>query len=354
MHPSYQVVMGNQHEGMSDKDFWDHEVRLAELCEPLGFSSVWCVEHHFDGDYSMVPDNLQFLTYLAGRTNSIKLVTGGIIVPWNDPLRIVSKVVMLDYLSNGRAVLGLGRGLSRMEYEQFGIDMNEARERFDEATEMILRGLATGVVSGDGPYYPQPPATIRPAPTRDFRDELVCIAMSPDSLDVAAKLGAQMATFIQFPVEMHLPAIEQYRETYRSTQGKEPPPPVLTEFVYCHEDSDTARETAEQYLSRYLVSVLRHYELDKGHFADIRGYQAYAVISDMIAAAGREQAAADYANCQTWGTPEEIVDKIHAKRAVVGDYHLNCAFSYAGMPFDQVEASMRLFADKVIPELKRL
>lgn len=352
MHPSYQVLMGNSHP-MSDKDFWDEEVRLAELVEPLGFSAIWCVEHHFDGDYSMCPDNLQFLTYLAARTNNIKLVTGGIIVPWNDPLRIVSKIVLLDYLSNGRMVVGLGRGLSRMEYEQFGIDMNEARDRFDEATEMVLRGLATGVVSGDGPYYPQPPATIRPRPTRDFRDDLVCIAMSPDSLDVAGKLGAQMATFVQFPIEQHLPLIEQWRAAYREAQGSEPPPPVLTEFVYCHEDPEVAERNAREALSRYFVSIIRHYDLDQGHFANITGYQAYAALSDMLAEAGRDVAAAGWADTQTWGTPTQILEKLDHKRSVIGDFHFNCAFSFGGLAFTEVEASMRLFADKVIPELKR-
>ena len=55
------------------------------------------------------------------------------IVPWNDPLRVAEKVSLLDHLSGGRAILGLGRGLSRLEYRHFGIDMNEARDRFDEA-----------------------------------------------------------------------------------------------------------------------------------------------------------------------------------------------------------------------------
>lgn len=353
MHPSYQVLMGNLN-SIDDKEFWDQELRLTELCEPLGYSAVWCVEHHFDGEYSMVPDNLQFLSWLAARTNHIKLVTGGIIVPWNDPLRIVSKVVMLDYLSNGRAVLGLGRGLSRLEYAQFGLDMNEARDRFDEAVDMILRGLATGVVQGEGPYYPQPPATIRPRPMRDFKDEMVCIAMSPDSLDVAGNLGAQMATFIQFPIEAHLPYIEQYRTTYRKAQGTEPPPPVLTEFVYCHEDPDEARAMAHEYLSRYFIALLRHYDLDQGHFASIKGYQAYDAVATMIREAGKEESATAWADSQTWGTPEQILEKIAHRRSVVGEYHLNCAMSFGGMPFDAVESSMRLFADKVIPELKRL
>ena len=64
------------------------EIALAVLADELGFDSVWAVEHHFD-DYSMCPDNLQLMSYLAGRTSTIKLGTGAVILPWNDPVRVV-------------------------------------------------------------------------------------------------------------------------------------------------------------------------------------------------------------------------------------------------------------------------
>ena len=92
------------------------------------------------------------------------------IVPWNDPLRVAERIVMLDHLSSGRAVLGLGRGLARVEYESFGIEMGESRARFDEAARMILAAVETGFIEGDGPYYPQLRTEIRPRPLRSFRD----------------------------------------------------------------------------------------------------------------------------------------------------------------------------------------
>lgn len=102
------------------------------------------------------------------------------------------------------------------------------------------------------------------------------------------------------------------------------------------------------------MSVLKHYNLAEGHFAHTNGYQAYAAVADLIREAGLEESARAYADAQTWGTPEQIVEKVRRKREIIGDYHLNCAFSYAGLPFDKVEASMRLFAEQVIPELRRL
>ena len=63
---------------------------------------------------------------------------------------------MLDVLSGGRVLFGMGRGLARREYAGFGMPMDESRERFDEASPMILRALETGEIEGHGPFYPQP------------------------------------------------------------------------------------------------------------------------------------------------------------------------------------------------------
>ena len=206
MKASYQLLFQNLDQGMTDEEHYQAELRIAELAEPLGFAEIWCVEHHWDAEYSMCPDNLQLLSYLAGRTETIGLVTAAVILPWwEQPVRVAEKVALLDILAGGRFRLGLGRGLSRSEYGQFGIDMNESRERFDEAADLVLRALDTGEASGNGTYFDQPKAHLAPAPPRNFRDRLLCIAMSPDSIDVAAELGAAMATFVQFPIEQHAP-----------------------------------------------------------------------------------------------------------------------------------------------------
>ena len=355
MIPSFQLLFQNSDPNQTDAELYRKDLYLAELAEPLGFSAIWCVEHHFDAEYSMCPDNMQLLSYLAARTNSIELVPASIILPWwTQPVRVAEKVAMLDILAGGRVRLGLGRGLSRMEYASLGMDMNESRERFDESAEMVLRALDTGVISGDGPLFPQPEATIAPAPPRGFRDRTVCIAMSPDSLDVAAELGAAMATFVQFPIEQHAPLIETYREAFRQKQGREAPAPTLTEFVYCSEDPEEAKQTATEYISRYFIQVMRHYEFGGTHFSGTAGYESYSAVAEIIRDAGQEASAAAYVDAQTWGTPEQIIETVKARRAVIGDYHLNCAFTYAGLPHDKAEASMRLFAEKVIPALKEL
>ena len=96
--------------GMTDDQVLEQELKVALRAEDLGFDYLLSPEHHFV-DYSIAPDPLQFLTYVAGRTQRIGLVTGAVILPWNDPMRVAEKASLLDFLSDGRLVLGFGRGL---------------------------------------------------------------------------------------------------------------------------------------------------------------------------------------------------------------------------------------------------
>src|SRR5262247_4883918 len=157
------------HKDYNDRDMYKQETRLLIEAEGMGFDIIWPVEHHFF-DYSMCPDNMQYLSYIAARTERVELGTGAIILPWNNPMRVVEKMVLLDHLSNGRAVLGLGRGLARREYAGFGVDMAESRDRFDEAARLILDATDRGYIAGEGPYYPRERTDVRPRPLRGFRD----------------------------------------------------------------------------------------------------------------------------------------------------------------------------------------
>ena len=149
MKTGYLMLFQNAHENLSDADMVKKEMDLAVMAEDCGFDTVWSAEHHFD-DYSMIPDNLQALTYVAAKTSKIQLGTGAVILPWNEPIRVAEKLSMLDALCDGRLVYGIGRGLARKEYEAFGIDMETARARFEEAAPMIVNALETGFIEGDG------------------------------------------------------------------------------------------------------------------------------------------------------------------------------------------------------------
>ncbi|HYA34687.1 MAG TPA: LLM class flavin-dependent oxidoreductase, partial [Candidatus Binataceae bacterium] len=145
------VIFQNPFNERSDYEVYQRELKIGDLYEPLGFDSIWSVEHHFD-DYTMCPDVLQFLSYYAGRTKNIQLGSMVVVLPWHDPIRVAEQVSVVDHQSNGRMLLGLGRGLARIEFEGFRVPLGESRERFIEYAEMIIEGLEKGYCEFDGKY----------------------------------------------------------------------------------------------------------------------------------------------------------------------------------------------------------
>ena len=150
------AIFQNPGKTRADLDVYRGDLRLADLAEPLGFDSVWGVEHHFT-DYTMCPDVLQFLAYMAGRTQRVRLGSMVVVLPWHDPLRVAEEVSMLDHLSEGRLILGLGRGAGKVEFDGFRQSMDDSRARFVESAQMLLRGLETGFCEYDGRFVTQPP-----------------------------------------------------------------------------------------------------------------------------------------------------------------------------------------------------
>jgi alkanesulfonate monooxygenase SsuD/methylene tetrahydromethanopterin reductase-like flavin-dependent oxidoreductase (luciferase family) len=150
MHVGMAAVFQNPQKSRTDRDVYRQELRLADLAEPLGFESIWGVEHHFT-DYTMCPDVLQFLTYMAGRTQRAQLGSMVVVLPWHDPMRAAEEISMLDNISDGRMILGLGRGAGKVEFDGFRLSMDESRPRFVECAEMILNGLETGYCEHEAP-----------------------------------------------------------------------------------------------------------------------------------------------------------------------------------------------------------
>ncbi len=338
----------------SDAEMVKREMSIAERAESLGYDKVWPAEHHFT-DYSACPDNVQFLTWLAGRTERIRLGTGAVIVPWNDPLRVAEKIAFLDHLSGGRAVLGLGRGLSNTEYHHFQIEMSESRDRFDEASTMIIDALDTGFIEGKGPYYEQVRTPIRPAPLAGFRDRFYCVGMSPDSVEQCAKLGAQLMTFSQKPWEMYkVETLDAYQAAFQKYNGKPAPPPLTGDLMYCHADEKVAEERAREYMANYFLTIVNHYELMGEHFTEANGYEFYASAAELFRQVGIEPAVQTYIDVQAWGTPDQLVEKMRTRRELLGPFELNLIASYGGMSGEMAHESIELFAREVLPELKKL
>jgi len=346
------MVFQNFMDQLTDRETWDRDIHLCSLAEPLGFDSVGAVEHHFS-NYAMSPDNIAFLTWLAARTERIKLLTGAVILPWHhDPLRIVESMIVLDHLSNGRAQFGIGRGLARREYITFNIDMNEARDRFDEAAEFISGALETGVCEWNGKHFKQVRTEVRPRPFKSFKDRFYSVGMSSDSVPICARLGARMMTFAQKPWEQMIPHFQSYRDLYRQYHGVAAPPPVCVDFMACDESADKAEALAREHMSNYYATVMDHYEMASDHFSAMKGYTDYASNAGVLQSLGQSAAAQAFVDINTWGTPQQILEKLERRRQALGDFDLTVQVSYGGMTRENAERSIRLFGEKVLPEVQ--
>ena len=353
MHVGLATVFQNPKKSRTDLEVYRNELKLADLAEPLGFESIWGVEHHFT-DYTMCPDVLQFLTYMAGRTERLQLGSMVVVLPWHDPMRVAEEVSMLDNISGGRLILGLGRGAGRVEFDGFRLPMEESRQRFVESAQMLLRGLETGYCEHDGTFVKQPRAAIRPAPFKTFRGRTYAAAVSPESARVMAELGVGILIIPQKPWHEVAKELEAYRTIYRDVNKTEAPPPIAAGWTFCDESGDRAREMAHQYIGGYFQTVLDHYNFAGDHLAKTKGYEYYGKMAEKIAQYGAGMVTDFFTNLQVWGTPEQCYQKILDVRDRVGNETFIGVFSYAGMPYDEAERSMRLFAREVLPALRKL
>jgi alkanesulfonate monooxygenase SsuD/methylene tetrahydromethanopterin reductase-like flavin-dependent oxidoreductase (luciferase family) len=353
MHVGMGVIFQGQGEGRTDRNVYRNELRLGDLAEPLGFESLWGVEHHFT-DYTMCPDVLQYLTYFAGRTDRIQLGSMVVVLPWHQPVRVAEQVAVLDHMSNGRLILGIGRGLGRIEFEGFGVEQEDSRAIFVESAQAVLAALECGVIEHDGTFVKQARREIRPRPFKSFRGRTYAAAVSPESSEIMARLGIGILIIPQKPWEVVATELNAYRQIYRQVNGMEAPPPIVGGWTYCDENADRAEARARQYIGEYWRSVVRHYELIGDHLTKMRGYESYKPVQEMTSAPGGLDAMVDFfLGLQVWGTPEQCYERVVDIQSRTGAEAFTGIFSYGAMPYDLAEANLRLFVAEVMPVLKR-
>ena len=353
MHVGYTAAFQNPFDALDDSEVYREEMRLCDLAVELGFQSLWTVEHHFD-DYTMCPNPVQWLTYHAGRHPSVLLGSGVIVLPWHDPLRVAEEIALLDQLSDGRMILGIGRGLARIEYEGFRVDMNTSRERFVTYAALVLDALETGYLEYDNEFGTQPRREIRPKPRHSFRGRTYAAAVSPESMPLMAKLGIGVLVIPQKPWETVQADLASYDEVYRAEVGGDPPPPFSGGNVFCDESADKAETMARRYIGANYESVMRHYEFAAAPHEGVKGYEFYTGITKYIERHGSQGAVDSFVDLMPWGTPDQVIEKFLHIREMIGTNAVMPGFSYGGMPYHLAERSLRLFSDKVLPELQSL
>ncbi len=341
--------------GHSDAAVFAEHMALGDLAEPLGFDSLFALEHHFTG-YAMSPSPTQLLSYYAGRTRRITLGTAVIVLPWHDPVRVAEEIALLDVLSGGRCIFGFGRGAASVEYAGFRIPMEEARPRFLEAAQVIIKALTHEVFDWQGEYFTIPTTSIRPRPISHPERRFYASSVSPESAEIMAKLGFGVLVVMQNEWPKAAEDIQRYREI-ASSVGHTPRAPIILTNISVAESRDEAHERAVTYLSRKWDSIDNHYHFSDGHLAAVKGYEFYGnmakTYSKMKDESFRQKATDFYVKIQIVGTPDDCLQQIAELQRLTGVDHLVTEFAYGCMPHEESEINMRLFADRVMPVLQR-
>jgi alkanesulfonate monooxygenase SsuD/methylene tetrahydromethanopterin reductase-like flavin-dependent oxidoreductase (luciferase family) len=351
MHVGYGT--GFQHlSDYPDCVFMREELGFCEMAESLGMDSVWATEHHFD-NYSMSPDVLQLMSYLAGRTKRIRLGSMVIVLPWHDPMRVAEQVILLDHFSNGRFIMGIGRGLARKEFEGLRIEQSEARLRFREYAELLLTALETGVMEG-GEMTRQPRREIRPGPYRSFKGRAFGAAASPESVPMIARLGLGLLIIPQKPWDLIRADFDVYHQTWQEVNGadSQPPSPFVSGFAFIDESADRAKELAYKYIGANYRKALEHYEMTSSHFGAKKSYEHYNQISQHLNAIGVDQATEDFVNVMPHGTPKQVLEQFWLIKEKIDMQGIMPNFNFGGMPYAEAERNLKCFVKHCMPEIK--
>ncbi len=171
----------------------DEYCHQAAIAESLGFHSFWLPENHF-GDQRSLPSPLTILAAIAARTSTIGLATTSYLITIRNPLQAAEEVAVVDRLSNGRLILGLGRGIQSAMFAAFDVPTSEKRKRFKSNLDLMLKAWAGDAIA----YDEDQPVYLAPLPLQQPHPPLWIAAFGPLALSQAGTLGLP---YLASPIE---------------------------------------------------------------------------------------------------------------------------------------------------------
>jgi luciferase family oxidoreductase group 1 len=325
--------------GRPSEEIYARAIEHAQAAEDLGFRNIWLAEHHFS-TYGYLSRPVQLATFIAAKTRRLRVGTAVIVVPLHHPLVVAEEIATLDLLAGGRLDIGLGRGYQYYEFERFGLDMEQARTRWEEAVDIILLALRGEPFCYSGKLYTLPETTIFPKPLQKPHPPIWVTAQSPASVEATVRRGLNLLTG-GFGVAIE--TLGEYRQLFDRLVAEVRPaatPEVgVQRAVYVTNDAADAREAAEQarWNMRVTLSLRNHHERVEGGMA--------------VPVAGPDEPSTEdlVERFLIIGTPETVISRIRRLQELVGINHFSCSFWFGELSQQRVLKSMELFAREVMP-----
>ena len=332
----------------------DNTLYMGDLVESLGFDSIWATEH-YGSAYSMQPNPLQYLAYWAGRTSRVDMGTAVIVAPWWNPVRLAHEISMLDILLKGRRLhLGIGRGIAPHEYASLGYPIDQSHKYFYDVINAIKAADGAERFEFQGEVYNIPPTTIRPQARH--KGELTKNIKVAFTTEASAKMAAENGLGQMFvagdDVEEMTDKVRRFNKI-RNELGLPPDQPTTLLWMYCAESTEEAEE-GWVYFHNQLTAAQHHYfEWNNPGYEGIKGYEEYLLRQNADIGTADAGFAARRAT-QPIGTPDEIINRIKTLQQTISLEKIVIHMFYGGMPREKAEKSLRLFAEKVLPEVKAM
>jgi alkanesulfonate monooxygenase SsuD/methylene tetrahydromethanopterin reductase-like flavin-dependent oxidoreductase (luciferase family) len=312
------------------RQLYDELMEQVVAADEWGFSSFWVAEHHFH-EYGAIPRPSLWLAAAAQRTRSIRLGAAVVTLPFDNPLRAAEDYAMVDVISGGRLSLGVGSGYLEHEFNGFGIDGREKRQRFDECLEIMLRAWSGEKFSFNGAYHnisnvalnviplqrPHPPVSIAvlrneaaPFVGRKQLPMMMIPYASMDSFDELSK------------------TVRQFKDSFLQAGGQLENATVhFGLHAYCSDTTDGAKADVKEAMDRYVRTRL---------YAKQRSFETL-VEKKLVA----------------FGDPQEIIDVARTYEAAGLTDFLIIA-NFGGLPHRKVLDSLEQIARHVLPEFRKL
>ena len=299
----------------------------CELAERLGYDTFFCAEHHFH-EYGVVPDPAVMLSALAQRTRRIRLGTAVSILTFHDPRRIAETYSMLDMMSGGRLVFGVGSGYLAHEFVGYDRDPKEKRERFNENLDLVRRLMGGETLSYQGKYSRSDKAVLNVLP-HEGRVPPIYVAVL--AREAAFHVGAQGNRIFTVPYasckdfdDIGAMLAEYRRGRQEAGLSSDEDDHVFTLHTHVAASDDEARAQCKAAYDLYV---------------DTRLYAKKHVYEDIIAN-----------GICLFGSVETVALKMRRLREM-GIRHVATMHNFGALDPALVGRSMTLFAKEVMPAL---
>lgn len=301
---------------------------LCETAERLGFEGIWFNEFHFQEPPQAYPSITILASSILARTSRLRVGASAIITPLHHPLLLAEDIAQLHWQSGGRFDLGIGRGTHQDTFCALGVDIDTARDRFEQAFDIVTDAWATGIETTSGrsvgPLLPDEKVPVYVAGT------------SKETLGFAARNKLPLLLSLDPPEAAQLATCRNIlAETGHACDLRES---SLSRYVCI----DTSRDRAMEKLDR-LLPQFHQRRLRAAHEAgrDV----STVVMPDRETALQRQFIA---------GSPEECAAQLVGLQRETGIRAVRLVFNGNGViDWQTAERDMRLFSAHVMPALKQ-